>query len=442
MMRTLALLLIPILILGSTPLCFAQGLSSQERLELLRRVEALKTEADALVKILQANPGVSATSTSPSLIDIVNGLKTAIDNINLLVGDARKFLDTTGGTVAKIGNTVDTETKRLSDQMVANLQTANSQITKLLEQVNGFIVTNTQTVDKLGSHVDNEMVKISAAIILNLKDINDEIIKLINQINQLVQTTDQTVRNVGVRVDEELTRISAGIQTSLSELTGAVVALTGAVQEFVEISGQKVDQIGNRVDTELSKISVQLTSSIAELAIQVQKLVEATTAFMNETRLALHDIRIAAEQTVSLVRDTDGKISVGVYGGTHGFDTRADLMVWHKRKDQMAFTTLRIGATDIETLVHPELLLGAAKPPLSLEMGYLEQGIGLRLGYGQTTHRGPDARLQLMRFREPRADAEIGYSLSTGLRGFLYTDDILRDSSREFGIGLDFGAGF
>ena len=441
-MRTLALLLIPILILGSTPICFAQGLSSQERLELLRRVEALRVEADAIVRILQANPGVSAASTSPSLVDILVGLKTAIDNINLLVGDARKFLDTTGGAVTKIGNTVDTETKRLSDQMVANLQTANIQITKLLEQVQGFIATSTMTVDKLGSHVDNEMVKISAAIVLNLKGINDEIIKLITQINQLVQTTDQAVRQVGVRVDEELARISTSIQTSLSELTEAVVALTGAVQEFVEISGQKVDQIGNRVDTELAKISAQLTSSIAELTVQVQKLVEATTAFMDETRLALRDIRIAAEQTVSLIRDTDGKVSVGVYAGTHGLNTRADLMVWHRRQDQRAFTTLRIGASDIETSVRPELLLGAAKPPLSLEMGYIEQGIGLRLGYGQTTHRGPDARLQLLRFREPRVDAEIGYSLSTGLRGFLYTDDMLRDSSREFGIGLDFGAGF
>ncbi len=55
-MRALALLLIPVMILTSTPLCFAQGLSSQERLELLRRVEALRTEADAILKLLRPSP--------------------------------------------------------------------------------------------------------------------------------------------------------------------------------------------------------------------------------------------------------------------------------------------------------------------------------------------------------------------------------------------------
>jgi hypothetical protein len=55
---------------------------------------------------------------------------------------------------------------------------------------------------------------------------------------------------------------------------------------------------------------------------------------------------------------------------------------------------------------------------------------------------GPDVRLQLLQPRELRIDAELGYSLSTGLRGFLYTDDILRGNTRESGGGLSFGVGF
>ena len=435
-MRTLALLLIPLLILTSTPLCFGQGLSSQERLDLLKRVEALRTETDAIIRLLQAEPKVSAASASPSLIDILTGLKTAIDNINLLTLDARRFLDTSGATVTKIGDTVDTETRRLSDQMVANLQAANAQITKLLEQVQGFITTSGQSVQNM----DAQVVRISEAIVLNLRDINGEIIRLITQINALVQTTDRAVQQVGSRVDEELGRISTSIQTSLTTLTEAVAALTDSVRQFVEISGQKVDQIGNRIDTELSNMTAQLTASLEELTMQVSKLVEATTAFMVETTATLHDLRIAAESISSLLMDTDGKVGVSMYTGSGGIDTRASVTMWRKPKGS-TLRTLSLGAVDIESDPRFEVLLGTARPPFSIEGGYIERGIGLRLGYGQYARRGFDARLQAFQFRDPRLDAEIGYSLK-GLRGFLYTDDLLRDETREFGVGLGFEAGF
>jgi ElaB/YqjD/DUF883 family membrane-anchored ribosome-binding protein len=442
-MRIIALLMIPTMLLATTPVCLGQGLSPQERLDLLKRVELLRDEADAILRILQAEPMVSAASTSPSIIDILTGLKTAIDNINLLIDDARGFLDTSGDTVTQIGDRIDVETKKLSDQMVSNLRMANSQITELLEDVQRFVNTSTETVDGLGARVDTEMIEISKRIILGLDEINDEIVKLVNDINALVKTTDQAVQGVGVRVDEELVKISDTIQQGLSSLTESMVNVTRSTQALVNATNSQIQVIGGRVDAELEEISAELMAGISELTVHVEELVKVTTEFIRETTLALRDIRIAAEETVSIIRDTDGKISLGIYAGNNGVNTKADVVLWHRRPDdEGAFGTFRIGATDIETDVQPEVLLGAALPPLSLEMGFIEQGIGIRAGYGQTAAEGPDARIQVFRFRDPRVDAELGYSLDVGLRGFLYADDILRSDDRELGAGLGFGVKF
>lgn len=444
MKKKLALVMSILIVWGCAAPAFSQmAMAPADRADLVRRVEMLRQEADAILKILQADDGrVSAMSAGGSLTDILSGLKKAIDDIDALVLQAKAFLDTGQQTVGQIGGRVDTSLKQISDELTRNLANVDAQTTVLLGKVQTFVDTSGKTVDHLGGRVDVEMAKISGEVSKSLQSITGELAKLIGEIRQLVVTTNQAATQVGTTVDAGMKQIGEQITVSLQRITDQISKLIAQVQTFVEISGKTVDQLGGRVDVEMAAISLQIQKGLADLNVQLKALLDATSAFVVESTATLRDIRLAAERTVNFVQDLDGKVSVDLYAGG-GLDSRASLMLWHRPSNPGdTVTTLRLGGVDLDSDPRPEIMFGASRAPLSLEMGFIERGMGLRVGYGQTGHDGLDGRLQVFRLGDPNVGAEMGYSMKSGLRGFVFGRDVLHQDGRSFGGGMGFAVGF
>lgn len=409
----------------AAPVFAQQPMSGADRAELIRRVEMLRQEADAILKLLDADGRVSAMSTTPSLTDLLTSMKQAVDDVDLLVIQAKEFLKTSETSVGHLGGRIDTEMQKISDRIVENLATMDA------------------TVDQLGGRVDTEMADISAEISASIKDLSSEITNLVTELRKLVQTATEATNAIGGRVDTELEKISAEIVKGLDEISTRIAALVAQVEAFVRTSGETVDQLGDRVDVEMHEISLQIQESLADLNVEVAKLVGSTSAFVEESTLVLRDIRLAAERTVDFVNRIDGRASVGVYADEDGIDSRIDVGLWMEPKvGQRYFTFLDIGMMDLDTTPRAEVLAGVARPPFSLGMGYIRQGVGVRLGYNDLMRKGFDAKIQTYRFDSPLVDAELGYTHPSGPRGFIYADDVFRRDDVELGGGLEFNLSF
>ena len=237
----------------------------------------------------------------------------------------------------------------------------------------------------------------------------------------------------------EVEKAVKNLNATMEELQKLLRTTSSTIEGVGKTTESQIDGIGNTVQSELKNLSARLDQNLKDLNASIRELIEKTSGFIEESTKTLYDIRVASERTVGFVSRLDGTVSVGMYGSTEGMDSEAALTLWYRPKEKDdAHQFLSLGVRDIETSPKVDVEGGVMRGPLTLGMGFIEDGIGASLSYD--TRQGVGVRTSVSHLRDPIVNLKVGYTMGVKMRPFVFMDDIFHD--REIGGGISYGVGF
>lgn len=236
---------------------------------------------------------------------------------------------------------------------------------------------------------------------------------------------------------EDIERTIENINITMVDLQNLIKTTSSTIERVGARTEEQVEGIGTTLQDEIERIGMSLDNNLNELNTSVTILIIETGKFIEESKLTLRDIRLASEKTVGFVKRLDGDISVGLYGSSDGLNSEAFMKLWLKSAKSYDRFVL-IGARDIDTSAKLDIEGGVQRGPLSIGMGFIEEGIGASISYEPDF--GFDVKGSVSHLNDPFVNLKVGYTLESNIRPFVFVDDVLEDPS--FGGGISYGVGF
>jgi len=389
-MKLPLIFLVAAIIIACSPIRADSQTEKANLQEVIKRAEAIKAEAESLVKMIKLQQGlVGAASLPSSITDIVNGLSDTIKKLNAVLDEAKIFLQTGTTTLQSVNTNINT--------------------------IRGSINNNINTV---GLNINTNLSNLTE----NIKGNNDKLT------NNIIANTD--------KITNQLTK-------STESITNDIHSLTSNIEQNMNNVTNNVNNNTNQMTSKIIDSLTKIDTLLATLNVQIADLIQATTRFINETTASVNDIRRATERTVGFVDSLGGRVYMSYYGGTGGLDSSADLTLWRKTsKDGSQFGYFRFTLDGVDNPSRKEfsVITGTNHGIFNVGAGYIQNGLGLDVGLNQFGERGFDSRLSLYRLRDMGINLEMGYRprVMKGVRLFVFGEDVLQSDESLFGGGIGY----
>lgn len=435
-----------VLLLGATLPSFAQqapegDLQARMR-EVITRADALTKDATSLLGEVRS-PQMAGIQ-SVSLMDYATKLATTIDSLNAVLASLRVFLDkgtaTMADSVPKILATLD-ETKNL----LVELRQQSIQISQTLQQQMAQTGTSVRAdVTAMREQISTDLTKLFDAGVTQITRVGDDshqvLVRIDTSVGDISRSVTVGVDQIAKMIDAQGTQIGQSVQRTMDAGVDTIRTINDGTGRVLVTLNDQVVQIGG----EVREGNKQIVTSIDGLSQYVANFIQSITAFMNESTATLRDIRIATERTVGFISRLDGGLTLSYYNRNGRTDSAAAVDVWlrpEEGRERRAVSYFHAGGVDLDTDPRLDLRFGVKKGLFSSSFGYIEEGLGVGLGYNRFGGSGVDVELRGMRLSDPRIDLEIGLKHKIGTRIFGFFDDALT-SRRSFGGGISYYRSF
>ena len=402
-----------VLLLTALTAVHAEGLAPADvqRYEFcIQQAEALSANAANVVTLLR-NSGPTASSVDYG--KLLEDIAATIHGINLLVADARTLLQTGNDAVGRVGPTLD----RVAASMVT-LDTEMKQLGVVLrEEIRTTGVSIRTDVRALTEKMSADLTKLFEAGVQEIRLVGGASQEVLLTIRTQVDGVSTTIKASVADLSQTLTKLIGEQGTSIAE---TIRALIQAGIASVEKMTADASRLLVTLDSKVSDMGNQLVTSIGDLAAYVAKLITAMTEFMVETTKTLHDVRVAAEATAKFFTGIHGRVATEFnVAGVGGFDSAASLDLWREREyDPNVFAYTHLGVRHVETEPRADVEFGFRHHDVDMGFGYIEEGLGMSVGYNRFGDSGFDAGLSASHFRDPLLRLDMGYKFHSGIRLF------------------------